>query len=93
MKPVMREQLMGKCWAFYPIAGSRSAWIPCMRRAEAGGRYCRRHGDAAVGIVLGSILHADDARKTAMAARREEAGRERKSLAVEPALRKKNDSR
>ena len=52
---------MGKCWAFYPIAGSRSAWIPCKREAEEDGRYCRRHGDAAVGILLGIILHADDA--------------------------------
>jgi hypothetical protein len=48
---------MKKCKAFYPIAGSRTAWIPCVRRAEAGSRYCRQHGDAIFGAMLGAIVY------------------------------------
>ena len=54
---------MGKCWAFYPIAGTRLAWIPCMRKAVEGERYCRRHGDAITGAVLGATVHAEEVGK------------------------------
>ena len=48
---------MKKCKAFYPIAGSRTAWIPCAQKAEAGSGYCRRHGDALFGAMLGAIVY------------------------------------
>ena len=48
---------MKKCKAFYPIAGSRTAWIPCVRKAEAGTGFCRRHGDAIFGVMLGAIVY------------------------------------
>ena len=47
---------MAKCKAFYPIAGSRTAWIPCVRKAEEGTGFCRRHGDAVVGAWLGVVV-------------------------------------
>ncbi len=50
---------MNKCWAFYPIAGTREAWIPCVRLAEEGSRYCARHGDAITGALLGALVHAE----------------------------------
>jgi hypothetical protein len=48
---------MNKCKAYYPIAGSRTAWIPCVQKAEAESRYCRRHGDAIFGAMLGAIVY------------------------------------
>ena len=48
---------MKKCKAFYPIAGSRTAWIPCAQGAEAGSNFCRRHGDAIFGAMLGAIVY------------------------------------
>jgi hypothetical protein len=48
---------MKKCKAFYPIAGSRTAWIPCARKAEEGTGFCRRHGDAIFGVMLGAIVY------------------------------------
>jgi hypothetical protein len=48
---------MKKCKAFYPIAGSRTAWIPCVRKAEEGTGFCRRHGDAIFGVMLGAIVY------------------------------------
>ncbi len=48
---------MKKCKAFYPIAGSRTAWIPCVQKAEAGSEYCRQHGDAIFGAMLGAIVY------------------------------------
>ena len=48
---------MKKCKAFYPIAGSRTAWIPCAQKAEAGSVYCRRHGSAIFGAMLGAIVY------------------------------------
>ena len=48
---------MRKCKAFYPIAGSRTAWIPCVRKAEVGTGFCRRHGDAIFGVMLGAIVY------------------------------------
>lgn len=62
---------MDKCWAFYPIAGTRLAWIPCVRKAEAGSRLCKRHGDAVTGVLFGALAHRKDAKE--IEARREEA--------------------
>lgn len=85
-----RKIPMGKCWAFYPIAGTRSAWIPCVREAEEGRRYCRRHWDALAGVMLGSILHADDERKKAAAERLKRGGCEREGGVVTRGQRKKS---
>jgi hypothetical protein len=48
---------MKKCKALYPIAGSRTAWVPCVRKAERGSEFCRRHGDAIFGAMLGAVIH------------------------------------
>jgi len=48
---------MVKCAAFQPVAGTRKAWIPCARRAEAGSAFCRKHGDAIFGVMLGALVH------------------------------------
>ena len=50
---------MKKCQAFYPIAGTRKAWIPCVRKAEEGSAFCRRHGDAILGAMLGALVYAE----------------------------------
>jgi len=50
-----------KCKAYYPIAGSRTAWIPCLRDAEPETGFCRRHGDAIVGAWLGAVIHGAEA--------------------------------
>jgi len=50
---------MKKCKAFYPIAGSRTAWIPCVKTAEKGTGFCRRHGDAIFGVMLGAIVYEE----------------------------------
>jgi hypothetical protein len=47
---------MKKCRAYYPIAGSRAAWIPCVRTAEEGSGFCRRHEDAILGAMLGALV-------------------------------------
>jgi len=44
---------MKKCIAFSAIAGSRAAWIPCVRRAQLGYALCRRHSDVVAGVMLG----------------------------------------
>jgi hypothetical protein len=51
------QKSMKKCKAFYPIARSRTAWIPCVRRAESQTGFCRRHGDAIFGVMLGAIVY------------------------------------
>ena len=51
--------LMKTCQAFYPIAGTHSSWIPCVRKAEKGSHFCRRHGDAGFGPLLGALFYAD----------------------------------
>ena len=33
------------------------AWIPCVRKAEEGSAYCRRHGDAIYGAMLGALVN------------------------------------
>lgn len=50
---------MKRCWAYRAIAGSRSAWVPCVRMAEEGSRFCSRHARAIEGAVLGALMHAE----------------------------------
>lgn len=50
---------MKKCRAFYPIAGTRKAWIPCARKAEAGSVFCRKHGEGIFGAMLGALVHSE----------------------------------
>jgi hypothetical protein len=50
---------MKQCWAYQAIAGSRNAWVPCVRRAEEGSRFCARHARAIEGAVLGALMHAE----------------------------------
>jgi len=50
---------MKRCWAYQAIAGSRSAWVPCVRMAEDGSRFCSRHARAIEGAVLGALMHAE----------------------------------
>jgi hypothetical protein len=33
------------------------AWIPCVRKAEKGSLFCRKHGDAIFGVMLGAVVH------------------------------------
>ena len=51
---------MKKCWAYQAIAGSRMAWVPCVRLAEEGSRFCSRHARAIEGAVLGALMHAEE---------------------------------
>lgn len=46
-----------KCSAFYPVAGARRAWLPCARKAEAGSLFCKRHGEAIFGAMLGALMY------------------------------------
>ena len=50
---------MKRCWAYQAIAGSRSAWVPCVRLPEEGSRFCTRHARAIEGAVLGALMHAE----------------------------------
>ena len=50
---------MKRCWAYQAIAGSRMAWVPCVRMAEDGSRFCVRHARAIEGAVLGALMHAE----------------------------------
>ena len=44
---------MKKCIAYFPLGIGRQAWVPCARQAEEQSLYCRKHGDAIAGAVLG----------------------------------------
>jgi len=35
------------------------AWVPCVRMAEEGSRFCERHARAIEGAVLGALMHAE----------------------------------
>ncbi len=50
---------MKRCWAYRAIAGSRNAWVPCVRMAEDGSRFCASHARGIEGAVLGALMHAD----------------------------------
>jgi hypothetical protein len=53
LKKTSIQIFMKKCIAYYPIAGSRGAWVRCVHKAEARSRFCRSHGDVVIGVVLG----------------------------------------
>ncbi len=55
----LQKRQMKRCWAYRAIAGSRSAWVPCVRMAEDGSRFCARHARAIEGAVLGALMHAE----------------------------------
>jgi hypothetical protein len=50
---------MKACRAFSLIAGSRTAWVPCVRKAEKGEKYCQRHGEAVAGVLLGELMYEE----------------------------------
>jgi hypothetical protein len=50
--------LMPKCKAFTPIAGSRSAWLPCRGKAQPGSAFCKKHSDAIFGAMLGAFQYS-----------------------------------
>ena len=58
-RPSGKKKQMKRCWAYQAIAGSRNAWVPCVREAEEGSRFCARHGRAIEGAVLGALIHAE----------------------------------
>jgi hypothetical protein len=51
---------MKTCRAFSLIAGSRTAWVPCVREAEVREKYCRRHGEAVAGVLLGEVVYGEE---------------------------------
>ena len=57
--PDYTKTQMKKCWAYQAIAGSRTAWVPCVREAEERSRFCAWHGRAIEGAVLGALMHAE----------------------------------
>ena len=44
------------CWAYQPVAGSKTAWVPCVREAAEGSKFCGRHGVAITGAMLGMLM-------------------------------------
>jgi hypothetical protein len=50
---------MSKCKAFTPVARSRSAWRPCLRKAQPGSAFCKKHDDAVFGAFLGALHHSE----------------------------------
>jgi hypothetical protein len=54
-----RQKQMKTCWAYQAIAGCRSAWVPCVRMAEDGSRFCSTHARAIEGAMLGALMHAE----------------------------------
>jgi hypothetical protein len=47
---------MKKCIAYRGIPGRPNAWISCMRTAVRGRPFCRKHGEAIEGAVLGMCV-------------------------------------
>jgi hypothetical protein len=50
---------MKKCKAFNPVAGSRTAWLPCARKAQPGSAFCKKHNDAITGALLGAFTYSE----------------------------------
>jgi len=48
---------MKKCAAYSPLDGSRQGWAPCARKAEEESLFCREHGEAIAGAVLGLCVN------------------------------------
>jgi hypothetical protein len=44
---------MKKCIAFRGVPGVPNAWVRCARAAQSGSLFCRQHGEAINGAVLG----------------------------------------
>jgi len=51
---------MQRCWAYQLIAGSKTAWVPCVREAAEGSNYCGRHGAAITGAMLGMLTRLEE---------------------------------
>lgn len=87
---------MKKCIAFSTIPGSREAWIPCMRDAQAEYALCQRHSDVVAGVMMGICVAgiAEDAKgkrkKQRRAERKRLTGNSRKRRAAEKAGRLRN---
>jgi hypothetical protein len=47
---------MKQCIAYRGIPDVPHAWIRCMRGAERGTHFCRKHGEAVNGAVLGMCV-------------------------------------
>jgi hypothetical protein len=58
---------MKRCIAYRRSDISRSAWVPCARRAAQGSRFCRSHEDAVDGVVLGLLVNATDSERERVA--------------------------
>jgi hypothetical protein len=50
---------MPKCKAFTPVVGSRSGWLPCSCKAQRGSAFCKKHGDAIFGAMLGALQYME----------------------------------
>jgi len=48
---------MKKCAAYSPLGCTRQGWTPCARKAEKQSLFCRKHGDAIAGAVLGLCVN------------------------------------
>ena len=48
-----------KCWAYQPVAGSKTAWVPCVQESEEGSKFCGRHGAAITGAMMGMIVRLE----------------------------------
>lgn len=76
---------MSRCWAYQPVAGSKTAWVPCVREAEEGSRFCGRHGAAITGAMLGMLERLEGRMTSRMSGRmsgrrRGQAEKERKEV-------------
>ncbi len=48
---------MKKCAAYSPLGGTRQGWAPCACQAEGQSLFCRKHGEAIAGAVLGLCVN------------------------------------
>lgn len=48
---------MKMCAAYSPLGGTRQGWAPCARQAEGPSLFCRKHGEAIAGAVLGLCVN------------------------------------
>jgi hypothetical protein len=48
---------MKKCIAYFPLGSTRQAWVPCARPAVDKSVFCRKHGEAIAGAVLGFCVN------------------------------------
>ena len=50
---------MKYCKGYQLIAGSRTAWVPCVRAVEGDWEYCKKHGNALLGALLGRLVQPE----------------------------------